>query len=279
MKLLALLAPLPAIGVGVGIARTQGVPAITYVPNVVAVALGLLVVLAMRHLQRERLLRFLPFVAAVLIGATLFGSDLDGVHRWVSLGPLRLHLSSLLVPWVLLGLASPDDRDRRPALVAALVAQVIHLAQPDAGQATALALAMVPAAVTRSRSGALSFPGVPWLVVSLALAAATWLRHDPLLPVGHVERVLFLAAAAGPGPLLATAVSFVVLLLPLALTVDVRRPDATSTFPIYVLGTFAVTFAGAFPVPVFGAGAGPVLGYYGLLAAADADRRRRLPGT
>lgn len=243
----ALVAPLPAIALGAAVARIAGVPWSAYAPNVVGFALGVALFFVVAR-GRERLVAWLPVVAALEILATLAVPGLDGVHRWMTIGPLRLNISAALAPWLLLGLASGDRR----ALLAILVAQVAHVLQPDAAQATALAAAVVACGFRLPPRTA-----IPLALVTVALAAVAWLRPDPLAPVDHVERILVLAASHGPGLIVAASLTSLLALLPFR---------AHLPLLLYLVAAFAVTFLGAFPVPLLGAGAGPVLGWYALLA-------------
>jgi hypothetical protein len=312
------LAPIAAIGVGVAIAATHGVSPRAFLPNAVAVPLGMLVVFLSRGPARDAhvsdepglaaesprprvpapvLVRVPVLVlvgAAVAIAATLVSRDagLEGVRRWLPLGPLRLNASAALLPGVLLGLASLRGLHEVPArrrvavtgfvLAAVLAVQLVHLAQPDAGQATVLAVAALPLLLDDSRCPRRL--GLPVAAVLLVLAAATWRRPDPLAPLGHVEGIARWALAGGFPWNLALGVSIVGLFVALVVP---PRGDAPSPAPgsasvraaaaLALFASIAVSFFGAFPVPIAGAGAAPVLGFYGLLAmvgAADTARKR-----
>jgi hypothetical protein len=251
-----LAAPLPAIAVG---ALASGRP-LAFAPNVAAAVLGAALVFAVR--RRARWHEWLPVAAAVLVAATLVAPDLEGVHRWLPLGPLRLHASAAFAPWLLFGLASEEKRVRMAALAG--VVQAVHLAQPDAAQATALAA-----------GAAVLLLAWPWRVavpVLTALAVASWLRPDPLEPLEHVEGILGLTMARGPAWIAATAIAGALLFAPFALASrDASRVPAA--LALYLAAAFAVTGFGHFPVPVFGASAAPVLGWYGLVAILSAEGR------
>lgn len=263
-RLWLLLAPLPATAVGLVVARAFGVSWTAYAPNVAGALMGILLFYfyAVQRASSEAFV-WMAGVASMAIWVTLLGPSMDGVHRWLALGPLRLNVSAAVAPWLLGGLCAPGgSRTRAAAFV--LVAQAAHVVQPDAGQATALAAGAVPLLLgspqmTRAVRGALA------VVVSLA-AAAAWLRDDPLPAVEHVERILVLASMKGPAVLTAAVLAGVVLLLPFVALVQGRPRDAVGfALLLYLLASFVVTFVGSFPVPVFGAGAGPVIGWYALL--------------
>ncbi|MCY1081069.1 hypothetical protein [Archangium lansingense] len=265
-----LLAPLPAIALGAAVANTLSVPARVFAPNLLAVLVGGAIALTLPRAgagPRARVLQWLPGLAFLALLATLLSPGSEHVHRWISFGPVRLHASAAFLPWILGGLMSSSARARAFGLALALGAQLIHLAQPDAAQATALALGLLPllANGTLVRRGT----GLALAGVFLLLAAASWTRADPLLAVDHVERVLVLASSRGALWILAAGVAGGLLFLPLLLALG--RPSTAPAgwglgFTLYFATTLGVTFLGNFPVPVMGAGAGPVLGWYAMVA-------------
>ncbi len=258
------LAPLPATAVGVAIAEAHDVSWMAYAPNLVAIALGVVLVVVAPRVAGERLAAWAPGLAALGILATLVGPGIDGVHRWISLGALRLDASALLAPWILLGLTAGQGRARGHAILAALVAQVVHVAQPDAGQATALAAGALPLLLDRARAS--TRVGVASALALALLAAAAWLRHDPLAAVDHVERILVLGASEGAPWVVAMVAVGAALLASIVVPSRERVPGAVvAGLASYCVATFVVTFFGCFPVPILGAGASPVLGWYSLL--------------
>ena len=265
----AILAPLPATAVGLSIAGARGVPWTAFAPNLAAIALGAACFLAARRVQNERLCAWVPALAALGILATLVAPGIEGVHRWVGVGAVWLNMSLALAPWILFGLSAARDDMRKAAALAALVAQIAHVVQPDAGQATALAAGALPLLIGRSCAKR-TLGSVVALVLGV-LAGAAWLREDPLPAVEHVERILSLAYQEGPPWVTAVVVTGAVLLLPLVAPMS-SSSAAVLAASSYFVASFVVTFVGNFPVPVFGAGAGPVLGWYALLALA-ADRK------
>ncbi len=208
---------------------------------------------------------------ATLVAGTLLTPGIDGVRRWYELGPVRLHPSALLAPGLLVA-AARHLRGRPGAVHAVLLAvQLVHVLQPDAGQATAFGLgALVLAAAT-------PLP-VRWRLPALghaALAAAAWLRPDPLPPAPFVEDIVArawdLGAAAGVAALLSLG------LLAIAPFLPPRPPGrapavAAGALAVYLAASVAVVAFGEFPVPLLGFGPSPLLGAY--LALALLHRRR-----
>ncbi|WP_253816466.1 hypothetical protein [Myxococcus xanthus] len=273
-----LLLPVPAMLLGAFVAWRSGAPVAAFAINATAAALGAGMAAMVGRLSSETLLRVsgpLSVIAALLTASTLLFPGLDEVHRWIELGPVRLHASAVAVPWVLLGVSHALHRRFFAASVLAVGLSAVHAAQPDAGQGTAFALA-ASTLLARAHS-------TPWLqrafscTVVLFIGFGAWLQPDPLLAVPHVERILQLAASLAPALGIVAVAALGLLLLPAApgsarwKTSDGRgQPLATSLF-VYIAATLCVPMLGDFPVPVMGAGAGPVLGWYmatGILAAS-----------
>jgi hypothetical protein len=261
-RALYLVAPLPAIGVGTVVAVHHGVSWSAYLPNIASLVAGISLVTWVWRARIDAPGAKAVATTAFGILATLAFPGIDGVNRWVYLGPVRLNASAAFSPWLLLGLSARSPRVRALASAGIVIVQLGHVLQPDAGQATALAAGAVPLLLTRpdvASRWALGFTLV-------TLAAAAWLRVDPLVPVGHVEGIVSLAWSMGAVHVGLVVVSVSFLLIPfVAIRGWAARDGGTWAALSYLVAAFVVTVPGHFPVPVVGAGAGPVLGWYGLL--------------
>ncbi|MCP3141284.1 putative peptidoglycan glycosyltransferase FtsW/RodA [Pyxidicoccus xibeiensis] len=265
-----LVAPLPAILLGAAVAGASHVPLMAFLPNLLGLllgGLGLFACLRLAPATQERALPWLGAAAFLALVATLGFAGIEGVHRWIRLGPLRLNASASFLPWILAGLGASSAKARGMAVGLVLGAQLLHVAQPDAGQATALAVGALAMLATGTVLRGWARVAVGLTVVGLA--AYTWLRVDPLPPVEHVERILVLALSRGFAWAAAAVVAGLLLLAPMGPAV--RRSGGASaglalSLALYFCATIAVTFFGNFPVPVMGAGAGPVLGWCALAA-------------
>jgi hypothetical protein len=133
---LALAAVAAAIGAGMAGFALGGAPS-----NYLAInggALGLLValLLAPGQARSAALIPAVTFAAiALLFAALVLGPDLQGVRRWIMLGPVRLHAGMLAIPALVAVL--PRQREGLAACAAALCMLAIW-AQPDFASALAL---------------------------------------------------------------------------------------------------------------------------------------------
>jgi hypothetical protein len=211
-------------------------------------------------------------LALGFLAATWLDPGLEGVHRWVMLGPVRLHAGALVLPLVLATVAGLEraGRGRASTLLAVATALVLAL-QPDAAQATAFVAGSVVLLLPRKPAD-----GRAWirLVPLLALGVLSWLRGDPLAPVPHVEGIVGLAAELGTGWGVAAAASL--LLLPVPFFFAARGPSdgrAGLALGTYVAVTILAAAVGHFPVPVLGQGASPIIGYFAAIGLSRGAQR------
>lgn len=266
-------APIPALAVGVVVMHASGISATLWSQNAAAVLLGSLLCVSAAARGRSRgadaaVPRFVVVGIAALV-ATFVAPGIDGVHRWIGIGPLRLHVAATLLPAMLAAL-SDSEHGRRAAVYGPSVVSALLFAQPDAAQASAFAVAWAVAAGTRRHTREAAGP-----LVVLALATATWFRADSLAPVPYVEGILRLTQTQGPG--LAAAGELSLFLLPLPFLLDPRQRAPGAAVAAYLLCTVLVPLVGNYPVPVMGYGVAPILGYYAGAAAFMLGSRHPAP--
>lgn len=259
-----LLFPLPALAVGVLVMRASGVPAMGWGQNLVACVIGILLCFALARPRASRRGEARVLAAGVLalgcLAATWLDPGVEDVHRWLRLGPVRLHAGALVLPVVLATLVGLEHAGRRHVATLLSIATALLLAlQPDAAQATAFAAGAVVLLLPGKRA--------EWhlwlrLVPLLALAGLSWLRKDPLAPVPHVEGIVGLAMELGTGWGAAAVASL--LLLPVPFFVARGQGDGRLGLAIgtYVVVTILAPAFAHFPVPVLGQGASPIIGYF-----------------
>lgn len=191
-----------------------------------------------------------------LLATLAVGPDLDGVRRWLAVGPIRLHIGMLLVPALAVAVTRIDVRRATGALCAAAV---IAALQPDLAAALALlAIALVMALL----SGGL----LRWIAVLAPAASALWcLSHlDGLAPVRFVENVLIdMAAQNRPLGIALTTTLAVATLSPLIgwKHTDPVSRTAMAAFAASLAAFLLASLIGPYPTPLIGAGAASILGW------------------
>ena len=269
-----LLAPLPALVVGVLLMRSSGVSAAIWGQQLAAgLALIILCIVlrgAARAASRSRWgWAIAGCMSLALLIATLLQPGVEGVHRWVGLGPVQIHAAFVALPVLIIIIAAMLRRDSvrggtwiLPCVVA--VAAGLLVLQPDASQAIAFAVAVACVLVGR-RPARKSV----WIALGVVVVCAVWslARPDPLDAVPHVEGILGLAASAGPGWLIAAIVALVLLPVPFVGLLSRRRDRARAGVALaaYFTTVCVASLLAPYPVPLLGFGLSPILGYFAAL--------------
>jgi hypothetical protein len=180
----------------------------------------------------------------------------EGVHRWLGLGPVKIHVGAVLLPSLLVFLT---DLDWAPSVAVAFLTLTVLLLQPDAAQAASFGAGWGVWIVMRRGRGA----AAP-IAATVILAGAAWLRHDPLEPVAYVEGIV--GVAIGQGALWGATSLCALALLPVPFLFD-REHRAGAALAAYMTAAVLAAWFGDYPVPVLGYGVSPVLGYYLAVAA------------
>ena len=244
----------------------------TWIIQVLAICLACALALVGAQLSRRASSRSAagPIIVFTLLGIAIpLLAEAPGPKRWASLGPMNLYMAPVLLPSFLVACSAwiaRGGRSRHFALTAIVGASVLLAAQPDASQALAL-LAATAVAVASSPSRS------PASIVALAFAAlaTAWAfsQPDPMQPVAHVEGVFALAFGHSLFAGAAVIASAVVLVAGLHANSSGGR-TWLSVAAVYYAVLFACSVAGLTPAPLIGYGAGPLLGFGLMVAAAGA---------
>lgn len=199
---------------------------------------------------------------ALLFVPLITGPHLNGIARWLPLGPFTLHAGALAFP-ALAVLAAREKDYVAPALLVALLAAFF---QPDA----ALGFAVVFAAIglhDTMRDWQLGLVVIVGFLASIMMALKGELPAQP-----YVERVLVDAAMVNPllglALFVALAGGFVLILRAVPLDRHARFALAGSLF-----GFSLMAILSNYPSVLIGYGAAPILSYgfaLGLIERTDA---------
>ncbi|OYU70793.1 MAG: hypothetical protein CFE28_12790 [Alphaproteobacteria bacterium PA2] len=260
------LLSLATVALGVFITVSQGAPLALGLRNFGAWGAGALLATGIAAVRWTGLQALVLRLSPVILLLTLFSADMQGVRRWVDLGPVHLNAAMLVLPSAVVALAGLAGKGPWP-WGPALVCGAILVAQPDASQVTSLAAAsLVIVLLSPGR------PAVRAAVVltGLVLTAMAWTRRDPLPPVPEVEGVISLAFAYSP--LLGVVASGLLLAVVVWPLMALRSGEArlgAAALSALLAGWVLTPFVGAYPVPLLGLGMSPILGVWlgvGMLA-------------
>jgi hypothetical protein len=239
--------------------------------NIASYLFGLLLGWGLHHAAHRRLGAEILFAvaSAMLAAVLLVGIEIEGVKRWLPLGPLHVQPALILAPLLLAVAASREGRHWRVALLApvALIA-----AQPDGATSIALAAgiaALMAAASGRSRRGwsqrRIATTAGAFILATLGLIVAG-MPTPP--PVAFVEGTVEIALLSGA---VAVALHILTMALMLAALLSRRDPVGASLAAYFAVSVLAAIFM-AFPMPLAGAGPSHMIGFgiaIGWLAVRD----------
>ncbi|QYJ06427.1 hypothetical protein [Qipengyuania flava] len=259
--LLALAIPVLA---GIAYLELMGAPASYAILNAAAFGVAAVFGLFAPPLPSIGKRRVITVVLIALIFLPLItGPYVNGIARWLPLGPFTLHSGALFLP-ALVVLAARDEDFAPPILLAALLAATL---QPDA--ATSLAVMLAAVGIYTARD---DWRMVPVAGIAFFASLVAGLRGElPAQP--FVERILVHLAFEAPvgalalaGALLAT---FFLLAHALAAEKSVRHGLAGAFF-----GFCVAALVSNYPTILVGYGAAPILGFGLAIGLAAATARR-----
>jgi len=261
-----LATPLPALIVGALIMRQHDVPSSRWGLNLLGGAIAAAICSVFLARSRSPMSRMAANVSACFaagaLAATFFATGSMGVHRWIPVGPLTMHVGAVCLPLFILALGVLDAFGGKlrwgPMLLAMAVAMLLLL-QPDAAQATAFAAAVFTFLIANKQRA-----GAAWVaaLVIAALAGWTWTQRDPLSPVPYVEGIIGLARQSGPVWLVASLSALAVLPLPFFIGSSGSHSPFVRALGVYLCVCILAPFFGHFPVPLVGLGLSPIVGYF-----------------
>ncbi|WP_100259009.1 hypothetical protein [Qipengyuania seohaensis] len=250
------LVGLPVIG-GMFVFLLNEAPSHYSLVNSSALMIGLL----FAHLVRapEDIGRVRYVIAGLLFLLCLpmiLGPSIDGVARWLPLGPVQLHSGQLLIPPLAVLSVRLGESGTWPLAVALVICGL----QPDAASCLALTLVLSTLAL-RNRD----WKPMRVALLGLAVTAQACWRGD-LPPVAFVENVLPFLWSDLKEPVQAVGIGLL-LLMPFAIILFRHFPlaDRLALVAAY-FGFLIASLLGPYPVPLVGYGAASIIGMLAGLA-------------
>lgn len=230
---------------------TAGAPGRYLATNAVALAVGALWTAFGRGPKAARAIWLLAAALVVLLAMPrITGPEINGVARWLPLGPLVLHTGAFAIP-ALAVLAARAPNECAPILLAALFGTFV---QPDAASGFALTIAAVGIHHV-SRDWKVGLVAIVAFASSLVMAAG-----PPLAPQPFVEHVLTDAALRSVWIAFGLAASFAAAFLLVIFAVPLPRVERFALGgALFGFGTMALM--SSYPAPLIGYGASSILGF------------------
>lgn len=257
-RLLAFSSIALAVGAGMLGFRLGGAPSGYIVVNGLALLVPAVFLLPPGAIRLRAIAPAFTLAAIILLATALWlGPSVEGVRRWIPLGPLQLHAGMLVIP----GLAAVLMRQRETiSLAATALCAVIIWQQPDFATALALFAGIAAASFGRKLVWA---EQVMRLVATIGLVLVAF-QPDPLAEVRFVETAMGDGLALSPllGIGLGLGLFFAILLPPWLLTRNRPEMIPAARAITGALAGFAIAgLVAPFPQPLVGYGAAPIIGY------------------
>lgn len=228
--------------------------------NLAAFAAGLLAGWVAHRFAKLRYGAQIMFAAAamVLAAVLLIGIEMQGVTRWLALGPLTVQPGLILAPLIL---AIAGSREGRHWRAAALLPLALIAVQPDAATLAATAAGVATMMANVSNRARLGWTRRRIAVAASALALAvlgllaTGIQTPP--PVAFVEGTVGIAALSGS---FAVALHALAIGLALGALSVSGRSEGPPLAAYYAVAAVAAAFW-AFPMPIAGASPSHLAGF------------------
>lgn len=254
----------PSVIIGVIVMYLHNVAVVTVGQNIVCLLIGGLissfVVSRKEKMKGINTESVIIFVSVILLFLTLINSGMEGVHRWISLGPIKLYMASIVLPIVIIKLSRLLVNGRQWApIIITIIVSLLLLRQPDASQLTAFIIPMIILIWNNTRSNIIRFSTAGALLI---MAIVSWMYLDALPPVSYVEEILSMAANNGVIWLVLGVISLIILPLPFIIFPKKNSKLLSMCIGIYFIIILISTQFGNFPIPLMGYGISPIIGYF-----------------
>ncbi|MBP2076358.1 cell division protein [Oceanobacillus polygoni] len=257
------LIALPSVFIGAFVMLLNDIPTSIWIQNLIAaklfVFLSFLMAKKTKSVPNTRAKNYFKIIAIyVLLGLTFVDAGIEGVHRWISLGPISLYASSILLPFLLILLGALVAKNQWwLSYIIVVNTAILLVLQPDASAVTAFVLSsciLLLYNVNRIRFVLLFLP--------LTLIIISWIQLDRLSPVPYVEDILFMAKGLGLGWFIIAFISLLILIIPFLFSPPEKRKLTSISLGLYFITTIITTFFRNFPVILMGYGISPIIGYF-----------------
>lgn len=199
-------------------------------------------------------------VAVILLFLTFISSGIEGVHRWVSVGPIKFYVAVIVLPIIIIDLWKLlQIREWWFSAAITIVISILLTLQPDASTLTAFAISMLMLLWNKINNNIFRFCIV---VLLSALIIISWVFLDGLPPVLYVENIVRLVANMGIIWLSLGVISLVILPLPFIFFSPKEYKLLSVSIGMYFIIILISTLFGNFPVPLMGYGVSPIIGYF-----------------
>ena len=208
---------------------------------------------------KEHLRSYLLPALIFLLALTLINPGMDGVHRWISIGIIRLNVAMIVLPAILIEVGwILQIKGFKTGLFISIGISCFLLFQPDASQLTGFAISAMVLLSARTRSKKLR---IIIIIIFILPIVFSWLNLDHLPPVSYVEGIVSMVAQMGLVWLICGIISLAILPMHFLVFPPQNAKLVSRCIGLYFIVMIGSTWFGNFPVPIMGYGMSPIIGY------------------
>lgn len=202
----------------------------------------------------------IAIASVIFLGSSFLAEGIDGVHRWIHIGPINLNSAFIALPILLIVINKLIENNHlKICIVLILAVAIILYLQPDASMISAFTVALLPVFFTECKN---RLWDLVVAVILLFLSAISWCNLDSLQPVSYVENIIILAKESGWIYLIFCIAALLVMLWPFVKPNKCQQRKVISmSLGLFFFTLIMSTLFGNFPVPLIGYGISPILGY------------------
>ncbi|WP_032076813.1 cell division protein [Clostridium drakei] len=264
IKLIPLMVTMPSIFIGAAAMSYNRVPASIWQQSIVYLfivgIISYFAICSKFNIREDKFYYKSMLISLIFIVLTFAGTGIEGVHRWVSIAIIKINVSMVVLPiilissWKLLELKSLWI-----TIITTIAAAVLLLIQPDASQLTAFAIPMMIMLINKIDKWIIRLIIV---VILSALIIFSWIFLDSLPAVAYVEGILGLVKNLGIPFFVLGVISLIILPMPFILFSPKNFELPSICLGLYFIIILISTLFGNFPVPLMGYGISPIIGYF-----------------
>lgn len=264
LNFIPIIVSIPAVIIGVIAMIHSGVPVYIWIQNIASLVIGggISYIILSNDIKIKK--SFSPYritiVSIVLLISTFISSNVEGVHRWISIGGISLNIAMIVIPMTIIALERVlEIKGFITYSIITIGIAILITMQPDASQLTGFAIPMIIIMLCKcSKSiGRNIIIGLLFILIILS-----WMFLDSLQPVDYVEKILGLVTTMGYGWLVLGDISLLLLTIPFIFFPPRNYRLQSLCVGLYYIIILISTIFGNFPVPLMGYGASPIIGYF-----------------
>lgn len=212
------------------------------------------------NIRRSKYNNITILISVLFFILTFMNPGMNGVHRWVAIGIIKLNVSMIVLPIIIIALWKVlQIKELWFAIVITMAISVLLFIQPDASQLTGFAIPMMIMLCSKTNKKVLCSFIVGIFSILIILS---WVFLDSLTAVAYVERIVSLLANMGLIWLTLGIISLVILPMPFILFSPKNLKLPSICVGLYFIIILISTLFGNFPVPLMGYGISPIIGYF-----------------